>query len=275
MTQAQSVGWRDRLHEIIFEADTPAGQAFDIALLVAILVSVVATCAETVVSLEKQYALEFQIIEWTTTALFTVEYLLRIYCVRKPAAYIFSFYGIVDLLAVLPSYIGLFYGSRATSRLAVVRSLRLLRVFRVFKLGFFVSEADALWHAVWHSRAKIVVFLFTVVILVTLAGTMIYLIESEKNEQLRSIPDGIYWAIVTMTTVGYGDVVPGTPLGKLVSAVLILLGYSLIIVPTGFVSAELVVASRNVMSTQSCQHCMAEGHASDAGYCRVCGHKLT
>ena len=270
--------WREKLHEIIFEADTPAGKAFDVALLVAILISVVATCLQTVDSYGNAYKEEFNVLEWTLTILFTVEYVLRIVCVKRPLGYIFSFFGIVDLLAILPTYIGVVIKSPNASRLAVVRALRLLRVFRVFKLGWFVSEASALRQAVYQSRAKIIVFLFTVLIMVTLAGTVMYLIEhdpgstSDVSAQFDSIPDGIYWAIVTMTTVGYGDLVPKTTLGKFVSALLILVGYSLIIVPTGFVSAELVHSAH--MSTRSCPHCMTEGHLPDAVYCRICGNKL-
>ena len=267
--------WRDHLHEVIFEADTPAGQAFDIALLIAILISVIATCMETVEPYGTQYHNEFVAIEWFLTILFTIEYVLRIRCVKRPAGYIFSFYGIVDLLAILPTFVGLAMQSSSTSRLAVIRALRLLRVFRIFNLCWFVSEANSLGQAVWHSRAKIVVFLFTVIIIVTLAGTMIYLLEgNQSGTKITSIPEGIYWAIVTMTTVGYGDVVATTGAGKLMSAVLILLGYSLIIVPTGFVSAELVTVSKSTVSTQTCQHCMTEGHAKDAKFCRVCGKEL-
>lgn len=270
--------WREKLHEIIFEADTPAGKAFDVALLVAILMSVVATCLQTVDSYYENNEYQFSVFEWTLTILFTIEYILRIVCVRKPLGYIFSFFGIVDLLAILPTYVGVVIQNPNASRLAVVRALRLLRVFRVFKLGWFVSEASALRQAVYQSRAKIVVFLFTVLIMVTLAGTLMYLIENKPGstvegvEEFDSIPDGIYWAIVTMTTVGYGDLVPKTTLGKFVSAILILVGYSLIIVPTGFVSAELVHSAH--MSTRSCPHCMKEGHLPDAVYCRICGNKF-
>lgn len=277
--EMQSSGdWRDKLHEIIFEADTPAGKAFDVALLIAILMSVVATCLQTVDSYYRYNEYKFTVFEWTLTLLFTAEYALRIVCVKKPFGYIFSFFGIVDLLAILPTYVGVVIQNPNASRLAVVRALRLLRVFRVFRLGWFVSEASALRQAVYQSRAKIVVFVFTVLIMVTLAGTLMYLIEHDPGSsedgvaEFDSIPDGIYWAIVTMTTVGYGDLVPKTTLGKVVSAVLILVGYSLIIVPTGFVSAELAHSAHT--STRSCPHCMAEGHSSDAVFCRICGNRF-
>lgn len=267
--------WRERLHEIIFEADTPAGIAFDVFLLIAILVSVIATCWETVDPYGTEYRSTFLTIEWTVTILFVIEYILRIICVKRPTGYIFSFFGIVDFLAILPAFIGFATHSQGVTRFAVIRSLRLLRVFRVFQLGWFVSEADALGRAVWQSRAKIVVFLFTVIILVTLAGTIMYLLEGTvPDTKFRSIPDGIYWAIVTMTTVGYGDVVPTTAWGKFMSAILILLGYSLIIVPTGFVSAELATSAVSNVNTIACAHCMEESHERDAVYCRSCGEKL-
>jgi len=277
MTQADSDtrSWRERLHEIIFEADTPGGIAFDVFLLITILVSVIATCWETVEPYGENYRPVFLAIEWTVTVLFTIEYVLRIVCVKRPTGYIFSFFGIVDLLSILPTYIGVATQTEGASRLAVIRSLRLLRVFRVLQLGWLVSESEALGRAVWQSRAKIVVFLFTVIILVTLAGTVMHLLESrEAGTKFNSIPDGIYRAIVTMTTVGYGDVVPTTPWGKVMSAILILLGYSLIIVPTGFVSAELVTSAKRRVNTQACPHCMAESHTDDSVYCRICGQKL-
>ncbi len=266
--------WRDQIHEIIFEAGTAAGKAFDVVLLILIVVSVFATCLETVEPLGTAYKSAFLAIEWTVTIIFLVEYMLRIACVKRPLAYIFSFYGIVDVLAILPTFFGLAnIDYRSTSRFALVRSLRLLRVFRVFDLGWFVAEANGLRDAFWQSRAKIVVFLFAVLILVTLSGSLIFQLEAETNPNLNSIPDGIYWAIVTMTTVGYGDISPVTASGRLLSSLLILMGYSLIIVPTGLVSAEVVKATSG-KSAETCSSCMAESHARDANFCRVCGVKL-
>ena len=263
--------WRQKLYEIIFEADTPKGQLFDVALLIAIIISVVSTCLETAVSSDYQDV--FNTIEWVVTILFTVEYILRIICVRRPLRYITSFFGIVDFLAVSPAYLGLFLTGAPS--FAVVRSLRLLRAFRVFKLAWLTSEADDLRRAVWRSRAKIVVFLATVLIAVTIAGSAMYEIEhNEPNSQFTSIPQAMYWAIVTMTTVGYGDVVPHTTAGKLLSALLILLGYSLIIVPTGFVSAEIASVKFKQVTTRTCGHCMTEGHERDARYCKDCGERL-
>lgn len=268
--------WREKLHEIIFEADTAAGKAFDVALLIAILVSVLSISLQTVQDINETYGQAFIWIERTVTVLFTIEYALRIICVRKPAKYIFSFFGIVDLLSILPTYFG-WISHQERSRFAIVRSLRLLRVFRVLNLGWLVEESDALRQAIWKSRAKIVVFLSTVLIVVTISGTLIFEVENlegRQNAKLDSIPAGIYWAIVTMTTVGYGDVVATSAGGKIVTAVLILLGYSLIIVPTGFVSAELTTALNSRRSLIACRSCLVEGHDRNAKFCDQCGEKL-
>lgn len=261
---------------MIFEADTRAGKAFDVALLITILVSVLAVSLETVEAVEQRYGDLLVAIEWTITILFTIEYVLRLLCVASPWRYATSFFGIVDLLAVVPTYLSvLIPGSQS---LVVIRSLRLLRVFRVFKLGHFLTEAAALRRAMWEARGKIVVFLTTVLIAVSIMGSAMYLVENfnRPSEQFTSIPQGIYWAIVTMTTVGYGDIVPETAVGKFLAAILIIMGYSLIIVPTGFVSAELVgakLATRPV-STQTCTNCMREGHDVDATHCKYCGTRL-
>lgn len=269
--------WREKLHEIIFEADTGAGKAFDIILLIAILVSVVTLSLETV-ELFSPYRQAFVTIEWCLTILFTIEYGLRLLCVRRPLRYVTSFFGVVDLLAIVPTYLSLLLPGAQS--LAAIRSLRLLRAFRIFKLARMLREASSLRQAVWESRGKIVVFLVTVLTVVTIAGPAMYVVEnldwgsdSEVQSQFTSIPQAMYWAIVTMTTVGYGDVVPRHPLGQLLSAVLIMVGYSLIIVPTGFVSAELANLKTSV-STQACPHCMAEGHDRDARHCKYCGDKL-
>jgi voltage-gated potassium channel len=267
--------WRSKLHEVIFEADTPAGKTFDAALLVAILLSILAVSLETVAPIQRRYGDLLVAFEWTITILFTLEYALRLVCVGSPLRYAKSFFGIVDLLAIVPTYLSvLLPGSQS---LVVIRSLRLLRVFRVFKLAHFLSEAAALRRAVWEARGKIVVFLTTVLIAVSIMGSAMYLVENidRPSEQFTSIPQGMYWAVVTMTTVGYGDIVPETPLGKMLSAVLIILGYSLIIVPTGFISAELV--GKNIVravSTQTCTNCMREGHDTDAAFCKYCGTRL-
>ena len=269
--------WRQKLHEIIFEADTSAGKAFDIILLVAILLSIVVVSLETVKEFDP-YDSVFEVIEWVLTILFTIEYILRLVCVPRAMRYATSFFGVVDLLSIVPTYLTLF--DMGTRSLVVIRAFRLLRAFRVFKLACMLSEAAAIRQAVWEARGKIVVFLTTVLIVVTVAGVAMYVIENtfvSPNEpsQFTSVPQAMYWAIVTMTTVGYGDIVPKTHLGKLLTALLIMVGYSLIIVPAGFVSAELISSrlSRPV-STQACPHCMAEGHQHDAVHCKYCGGKL-
>lgn len=304
MNKKPQTNWQAKLHEIIFEADTRAGQLFDVLLLVAILISVGVICAETVENIAKSYETELRIAEWFFTILFTVEYVLRLFSVHRPLSYMVSFYGIIDLISILPMYTLLWSG---TSSFGVVRSLRLLRVFRILKLIHLTSESEDLASAIWRARGKVVVFLSVVLICVTIAGTAMYEVENRErkakvtaeeeagNESIdrsvnsstenvpaatsqtkfKSIPDSIYWAIVTMTTVGYGDIVPQTALGKLLSAVLILVGYSLIIVPTGFVSAELIDSKMTKsISTQVCSHCMAERHQTDAEFCRCCGHAL-
>jgi voltage-gated potassium channel len=283
-SNAPSPGWRQRLHEVIFEADTRAGKVFDVALLAAITLSVVAVMLESVVypidgdvtalpPRQQRYLAWLYAAEWVFTILFTIEYVLRIICVRRPWRYIFSFYGIVDLLAVLPTYIGLALPGVETQRLAVVRALRLLRAFRVFKLAYMLSEARLLRRAIWSSRAKIAVFLSVIIISVTIMGSAMHLIEGHEAG-FTSIPQSMYWAIVTMTTVGYGDIAPQTPLGKLLAAAMMILGYSMIIVPTGIVSAELVQQARKPLTTQACPHCMAEGHDRDAKFCKYCGGRL-
>ena len=274
---AVAVSWRENLHEIIFEADTRPGKAFDVILLVAILLSIVVVSLETVEQFDR-YDSVFKVTEWVLTILFTIEYLLRLVCVSRPSRYATSFFGIIDLFSILPTYLTLF--DVGTRSLVVIRAFRLLRAFRVFKLARMLSEAATMRQAMWDARGKIVVFLATVLIVVTVAGVAMYVIENtfvspSEPSQFTSIPQAMYWAIVTMTTVGDGDIVPKTHLGKLLSALLIMIGYSLIIVPTGFVSAELVSSklSRPV-STQACPHCMAEGHEQDAVHCRYCGGKL-
>ena len=269
--------WRRKLHEIIFEADTTAGKAFDIILLVAILLSIVVVSLETVKEFDP-YDSVFKVTEWILTILFTIEYILRLVCVPRTIRYATSFFGVVDFLSIVPTYLTLF--DRGTRSLVVIRAFRLLRTFRVFKLARMLSEAAVMRRAVWEARGKIVVFLASILIVVTVSAVAMYVIENtfaSPNEpsEFTSIPQAMYWAVVTMTTVGYGDIVPKTHLGKMLSALLIMIGYSLIIVPTGFVSAELVRSklSRPV-STQACPHCMAEGHEHDAVHCKYCGGKL-
>ncbi len=316
--------WRDELYVVIFEADTRAGQIFDVAVLVAIVLSITVIALETVEYFEQRPLLmnRLEQIEWILTLLFTAEYVARLVCSRRPLRYALSFFGLIDLVACLPLYLTLF--DVQSKSWMIVRSIRLLRVFRVLKMMRMLREANDLQNAIWKSRDKIFVFLAVVLVAVTIAGTLMYhvehvaMIKVEKTEeslgeaanldsvpiedgdvpssvavgqsttapnadvlpvkkhpddQFTSIPQAMYWAIVTMTTVGYGDIVPRTTIGKSISAALILLGYSLIIVPTGFVSAE-IQSSQKRLTSRTCPGCMREGHAREAAYCDMCGHSL-
>jgi voltage-gated potassium channel len=266
-----SDSWRPRLREIIFEADTPAGRAFDVALLWAIVASVLAVMLESVVTVRELWGPWLRGFEWFITALFTVEYALRLICVSRPLAYARSFFGIVDLLAILPSYVSLLLpGSQS---LVVIRGLRLLRIFRVLKLAHYLGEANVLATALRASTAKVTVFLGTMVVLVVILGALMYLIEGEEGG-FTSIPRATYWAIVTMTTVGYGDIAPQTVPGQILAAVAMLMGYSIIAVPTGIVSAELAQVTRRPVTTRVCPSCFSEGHMPTARFCRDCAAAL-
>jgi voltage-gated potassium channel len=263
--------WRQKLHEVIFEADTRAGRSFDLALLVLILASVAVVLLESVPSVRTRYGRELWAAEWGFTILFTIEYLLRLLSVRHPSRYVRSFFGIVDLIAVLPTYLSvLLPGAQA---LLVVRSLRLLRVFRILKLAEFLGEARVLTQALRASARKIAVFIQTVLVMVLIVGSLMYLIETPEAG-FTSIPQSIYWAIVTMTTVGYGDIAPQTVLGKILASLVMILGYGIIAVPTGIVTVELSRSRPAGVSTQSCPACGAEGHDMDALFCKRCGSRL-
>jgi len=264
-------GWREIFFEIIFEAETPAGKWFDIVLIICISLSVLAVMLDSVSSVRERYGRFLYDIEWFFTILFTIEYILRLLCVRKPIRYAASFFGVVDLLAILPTYTSLlFFGSR---HLAVVRILRVLRIFRVLKLGHHTKEAVMLKKALYASRRKILVFLFVVLTLVVIIGSVMYIIEGEENG-FTSIPRSVYWAVVTLTTVGYGDISPGTGPGQFLAAIVMILGYSIIAVPTGIVTVELSQAYTDKSTSQACPSCSAEGHDRDAEYCKFCGTKL-
>ncbi len=265
--------WREQLRVIIFEADTPAGKAFDVALLVTILISVSVVMAESVGWVRVRFGLALEVAEWTFTALFTTEYVLRLLAVRRPARYARSFFGIVDVLAILPTYASLLFPGAES--LLVIRGLRLLRVFRVFKLARFLGQASLLGRALLNSRHKVIVFLGTVLILVTILGAAMYLIEGEENG-FTSVPASVYWAIVTMTTVGYGDITPQTIPGKTLAALVMILGYSIIAVPTGIVTAEIVESAvgGGMISTRGCPECLSEGHVRDARFCKDCGARM-
>ena len=264
--------WRARLHQVVFEADTPAGRAFDIALITLILLSVVAVSMETVRTVSPTVQRWLRASEWALTLVFTVEYVLRLVAVRRPLAYAASFFGVVDLLAILPTYLSLLVpGAQA---LLLVRVLRLLRVFRVLKLAHYLQEARVLGRALRASRRKITVFLLTVCTIVVIVGSVMYVVEGPRNG-FTSIPVSMYWTVVTLTTVGYGDISPKTPLGQGLASLVMILGYGIIAVPTGIVTAELAYATRPApVSTQVCPSCGAEGHDVDARFCRRCGAAL-
>lgn len=263
--------WRKRLHEIIFEADTPAGKFFDIALIISILISVSIVMLDSVNAISTGYGPLLYGAEWFFTMLFTVEYVLRILCVGHPLRYMTSFYGIVDVMSVLPTYIGVFIpGSRY---MMVIRILRVLRIFRVLKIAQYLGESNMLLQALKASRRKIIVFLFTVSLLVIIIGSVMYIIEGGQNG-FTSIPRSIYWAIVTLTTVGYGDISPQTNLGQTLAALVMILGYGIIAVPTGIVTVEMSHARYKTVSNQVCPECSLEGHDADAKYCKFCGAQI-
>ena len=263
------------MHEIIFEADTPAGKMFDVILLIMILASVIVVILESVRPYQLAYGTLFIYLEWAFTIFFTIEYIVRIYSVYKPSKYITSFFGIIDLMSILPTYLSIFFAG--THSLMVIRGLRLLRVFRIFKLANFLSESQVIINSLKASRAKIFVFVTFILIMVSIFGSLMYLIEGVQNDQFDSIPRSIYWAIVTLTTVGYGDISPITPVGQFIAAIIMISGYAVIAVPTGIVTADVMrsVGNKNKkVSTQVCRYCSLEGHDTDAIYCKHCGERL-
>lgn len=264
--------WKARLHEIIYEADTPEGRFFDVALLVVILLSIILVMLESVHSLYLRYFWEFYIAEWIITIIFTIEYIARIVAINKKRRYIFSFYGIVDLLSTIPTYIAFIFGGY--NILFGIRALRLLRVFRVLKITRYITESNKLASALRNSKAKILVFLFGVFVICIIMGTIMYLVEGPENGY-TSIPISIYWCIVTLTTVGFGDIHPVTPLGRAIASLIMITGYGIIAVPTGIVSAEYSRASQQVpTNTQVCPHCNESKHLDKAEFCHNCGKKL-
>ncbi|WP_442266618.1 ion transporter [Tenacibaculum sp. ZS6-P6] len=270
-TQKTKKNWKQKLHEIIYEADTPGGKLFDVILLIAILFSIAIVMLESVNTINEKYNNLLNIAEWIITILFTIEYILRIISIKKPSKYIFSFYGIIDLLSTIPKYLSVIF--IGTNTLVALRALRLLRVFRILKLARFIGESNHLAQAIKASLARISVFLFFVLIICIILGSLMYLIEGAENG-FTSIPRSVYWAIVTLTTVGYGDIAPGTPLGQFIASAIMILGYAIIAIPTGIVSSEIVKKTELDLNTQSCPHCATEGHDDDAIYCYHCGNKL-
>lgn len=261
---------RKELYQIVFETNTRAGRVFDIALIVCIVLSIVIVALDSVEELQVEYGPLLNALEWIMTGLFTFEYALRIYILDERKKFIFSFYGIVDLLSLLPAYLGLLItGAHA---LLVIRSIRLMRVFRILKLAQFVGEGRVLARALKSSSYKISVFLVAVVTVVMISGTFMFMLEGKENG-FTSVPQGIYWAVVTLTTVGYGDISPVTPMGKLFASVIMILGYAIIAIPTGIVSAEMVKSNKEERSIK-CKVCSGEDHDTDAVFCKHCGAKL-
>ena len=269
-------GWRYKLHEVIYGTHTPAGKLFDIVLLVVILYSIIIVMLESIPSINLAYHDFLNISEWVVTVLFTVEYILRIVCIRKPFRYIFSFFGIIDFLSTIPKYLSYFVvGSQY---ITAFRALRLLRVFRILKLVRFIGESNALMRALRASRTKIFVFVFFVMIISILLGTIMYLVEGPEHG-FSSIPQSVYWTIVTLTTVGYGDISPKTGLGQVIATLIMIIGYGIIAVPTGIVSAEYTASKRerdhvNYDEGRACPNCGTDIHRKDSEYCRKCGHNL-
>lgn len=276
--------WKAKLHEIIYEADTPEGKLFDVVLLIAIIASIVLVMLESIKGFDTKYHDFLNISEWIITILFTFEYIARIVTVKKPFKYIFSFYGMVDFLSTVPKYLSLIFAG--THALVALRALRLLRVFRILKLARYLGASNMLANALKASRAKIMVFLFAVLILCIIFGTLMYLIEGEDSG-FTSIPVSVYWCIVTLTTVGFGDIAPVTPFGQFIAAIIMILGYGIIAVPTGIVSAEYSAQGKLTnnpnekpklpevhLNSQACPSCSAENHKDYAKYCYKCGHFL-
>jgi len=261
---------KKKLYEIIFEADTFAGKLFDIILLIVIIFSISLVMLESIDSINAKYNSLFNYSEWIITTLFSIEYIARIWLLKKPFKYIFSFYGIIDFLSIIPSFLAIFY--IGANSLSVIRGLRLLRVFRILKLSRYSSEGKILIDALVESRQKLSVFLFGVLIVVILIGAIMYIVEGPENG-FTSIPESIYWAIVTITTVGYGDMAPHTYLGKFISSALMLFGFAIIAIPTGIVTVNIRKKNKKI-TTQVCPNCLAEGHDPDSVYCKYCGEKL-
>ena len=264
-------GWRRRTYDVVFGHDTPAGLRFDLLLILFIVASVVVTMADSVAPLHARHETLFYALEWGFTLLFTAEYIIRLLIVERPARYARSFFGIVDLLAILPTYVSLLIAG--SQYLLVVRLLRILRIFRLLKLVRYVSEAGVMLTALSRSRRKIFVFLIFMLTLVTVFGALMYLIEGPQNG-FTSIPIGMYWAIVTVATVGFGDIAPATALGRMVTSVLILIGYGIIAVPTGIYTAELMNTLKGQIDDRECERCGLIGHLSDARFCRRCGERF-
>lgn len=285
MESTNKHNWRSKIHEVIYEADTPSGKLFDIILLFLIISSIVLVMLESVSTIDLKYHNLLYFGEWFVTIFFTIEYILRIVSVKKPTKYIFSLFGIIDFLSTIPMYIAFFFSGGAQA-LVVLRALRLLRVFRILKLARYLGASNQLKNSIIASRVKILVFLFAVMVSSIVFGTIMYLVEGEANG-FTNIPKSVYWCIVTLTTVGFGDIAPQTPLGQFITTIIMVLGYGIIAVPTGIVSAEYAKASNGdekekendelkivPLNTQSCSSCLAEKHIDGAEFCYKCGEGL-
>jgi voltage-gated potassium channel len=271
MAREREGRWKTQLYKIIFESDTPQGRAFDVALIFLIIFSCIVVLAESIDGLKKTYGDILVILEWFFAAVFTLEYILRIVSVHNKRRYLISFFGIVDLLTILPAFIGLFIPGALN--LIVIRILRMLRLFRIFKLGRYVEKSGFLLKALRASRPKITVFLFTIFSVVTIVGSLMYLIEGPENGY-SNIPESMYWAIVTVSTVGYGDISPQTPVGKAIASALMILAYGILAVPTGIITYELAQASKRPLLSRTCPRCNSKDHAPEAVFCNKCGEKL-
>ena len=278
MTELAKHTWKSKIHEVIYEADTPAGKIFDVILLIIILLSVVLVMLESVAGMQIKYGDYFYISEWIITIFFTIEYILRVISIKKASAYVFSFYGLIDFISTIPLYLSFFIVG--TNALLTIRALRLLRVFRILKITRYIGEGNKLAKALKDSRPKILVFLFAVMILSVIAGTLMYIVEGPEHG-FNSIPVSVYWCIVTLTTVGFGDIAPVTALGQFIAMIIMVLGYGIIAVPTGIVSAEMAKKEPGALpehklhiNTQVCHNCGARKHQDSAKYCHNCGNSL-
>lgn len=274
MSKPKNKYWKNKLHEIIYEADTPAGKIFKFILFFTIIISIVLVMLESVKSIDEKYHNFLNISEWIITILFSIEYIGRIISVKNPRKYIFSFYGLIDLLSTIPKYLSFFLVGGHS--LVALRALRLLRIFRILKLARYSGESTNFVIALKKSRAKIAVFLSFVVVLCVVLGTIMYLVESNEESGFTSIPSSVYWAIVTLTTVGYGDIAPATPLGQFIASIIMIMGYGIIAVPTGIVTSEMTKSNEKKLeiNTQSCPNCLAENHRNNAEFCYECGSRL-
>jgi voltage-gated potassium channel len=272
MEKANPISWRSRLHNTIYESNTVAGKVFDVALLILIISSIVVVMLDSIKSYHHRYGQIFNVLEWIFTGLFTLEYMLRLISIKRPLRYVVSFFGLIDLLAIIPSYLSIFFVGAQS--LLVLRALRLLRVFRIFKLTHFLTEMEFLKTALTTSLKKIAIFMLVVLSLVIILGSVMYLVENGENGFI-SIPESIYWAIVTITTVGYGDIAPVTPLGKFIASLMMFIGYGIIAVPTGIITTEMANAVRaRKHGHETCPGCGREGHDKDAVFCKFCGTLL-